>query len=105
MHEETSYDISILEFLQYTYCLFNVTHLLLLKLADCALDSIFSFVEVLILVNGSGEIEREVCVDDMVDGVCKGFLGVKEVELVWSDGGTDIVHQGSGQWMSVNRVA
>ena len=72
-------------------------HLLLLELADCVLNGVFSFVEVLILANGSGEIEGKVRVDDMVDGVCKGFLGVKEVELVRGDGGTDVVCQCSGQ--------
>ena len=80
-------------------------HLLLLELVDCALDGIFSFTEVLILVKGGREIEGEVRVDDVVDGVCKGFLGVKEVELVQSDGGTDVVRRCSSQWMSLDRVA
>ena len=80
-------------------------HLLLLELADCVLDGIFGFTEVLVLANSGGEIKREVCIDDMVDGVGKGLLGVKEAELVQSDGRTDIVCRSSGQWTSMNGVA
>ena len=41
----------------------------------------------------------------MVDGIGKGLLSVKEAELVWSDGGTDIVHWSGSQWTSMNGVA
>ena len=66
-------------------------HLLLLKIVDCTLDSILSLAEVLVLADGSEEIEGEVCVDDMVDSISKGFLSVKKVELVQGNSRTDIV--------------
>ena len=76
-----------------------------MELADCALDGVFGFAEVLILVNSGREIEGKVHVNDVVNGICKGFFGVEEVELVRSDGGTDVVRWCSSQWTSVDRVA
>ena len=69
------------------------------------MDGVFGFTKVLILANGSGEIEGEVGVNNMVDAIGKRFLGVKEAEMVWSGGGADIVHQSGSQWTSMNRVA
>ena len=66
------------------------------------MDGVLSFTEVLVLMDGSGKIQREVGIDDVVDCVCKRFTSVKEVELLWGDDGVDVISRGRHKWVSVD---
>ena len=46
------------------------------------LNSVLSLMVVLVLTNNSREVKGEILIDDMVDHVSEGFLGVKEAKLL-----------------------
>jgi hypothetical protein len=64
----------------------QVTHLLFLKMADGCLNSILRFPEVLVLAYGSGKIVEEEVVNDMIDRISEGHVGVEKALLLSGDG-------------------
>ena len=73
--------------------------------ADSTLDSILGLAVVLVLTNGGGEIEGEVLVDDVVDGVCKGLFSVQEAKLLRGNGGRYIISGGRCQGVSLDGIS
>ena len=51
------------------------------------LDGILRLTIVLILMDGGRKIKGKVLVNDMVDPIGEGFLGVKKAKLLWGNGG------------------
>ena len=56
--------------------------LLILEVADGALDHILGLLVVLILPDRCGQVVREVIIDHLVHSVGEGFLCVKDAELL-----------------------
>ena len=56
--------------------------LLILEVADGALDRILGLLVVLVLLDRCGQVVREVIIDHLVQSVGEGFLCVKDAELL-----------------------
>ena len=87
--------------------MFHVTHLFFTELVNGFLNGILSLAVVLVLAYSGGEVVGEMVVDDAVDGVGEGCLGVEKTLLVDCDCRADVVNAGSGEGMlhSVGRSA
>jgi len=59
---------------------------------DHLLNQILGVVIVLVLVDGGGDMIREVLIEHFVDGGCTGCLGVEETHLFRSHGRAEIIH-------------
>ena len=84
--------------------MFHITHFLLTKALDRCLNSILSLAIVLVLAYGGGKVVREMVIDDMVDCVGEGCLGVEKALLVNGDDWAYVVDVGSGEWTCVDGV-
>jgi hypothetical protein len=85
--------------------LFHVTHLLFTELVNGRLNGILSLAEILVLAYSGSKVVGEVVVDDVVDGVGEGCLGVEKTLLVDGDCRTDVVNAGSGEGTCVDGVS
>ena len=73
--------------------------------ADGTLDGVLGLAVVLVLTNGSGEVEGKVLINDMVDSICEGLFSVKKAKLLWGNGGRYIISGGRRQGASLNGVS
>jgi hypothetical protein len=65
------------------------------------LNRILSVMIVLVLVDGGGDVIREVLIKHFVDGRCTGCCGVKKTHLFGSHGWAEIIHP---QWFKEARL-
>ena len=68
--------------------------LLILEVADGALDRILGLFVVLVLLDRCGQVVREVIVDHLVHSVGEGFLCVKDAELLQSQRRASVIDWG-----------
>ena len=80
-------------------------HLLLLKVVDGCLNGVLCFPKILVLAYSGGEVVRKEIVNDMIDCISEGCVGVKKALLLSGDGWAYVVDLGSGEWVCIDRIS
>ena len=76
--------------------------LLILEVADGALDCILGLLVVLVLPDCCGQVMREVIIDHLVHSIGEWFLCVKDMELLWGQRRASVIDRGRLKDASVN---
>jgi hypothetical protein len=92
VHKEPTYKVSALQFQQYLHCFFQVLVFLVLEVFDHLLNGILGVAIVLILVDSSRDVIREVLIEHFIDGGHTGCYGVEKTHLFKSHSRAEIIH-------------